>query len=128
MKRPRKSPTNELTASIIRYLCLNGCDAWRNNNGAVYDAKIKGHRRNPTARKGIPDVLGYLRNGGRLIAIEVKGTAKDELSREQEMFLRNASMAGCIAFEARNFDQFVEEFSKRTGKTAPFSIKRERHD
>lgn len=123
MRRPRKSPTNELTASIIRYLNLNGCYAFRVNNGAVYDVKKGIHRRNPAAVHGIPDIIGYTRSGGRHIAIEVKGTKSDKLSPAQAMHLRCAEVAGCIAFEARSFDQFLEEFAKRMGKAKSFFIK-----
>jgi len=105
-KRP--NPTNALTKSIITLLTLEGCTAWRQNNGAVYDASFGGYRAG-SVTPGISDVLGYHKATGRFVAVEVK-TGSDKLSEEQIAFLDNVRAAGGFACEGRSIDQVRREF------------------
>lgn len=93
--------TNSLTHSVIMMLSYSGFKVWRNNNGAVYDPKRGVYRKNRSALHGIPDILGYHKKTGRMIAIEIK-TGKDKLSPAQKIFLDELNDAGGIALEVRN--------------------------
>lgn len=110
MSRVRKpaSATNLLTKAILRHLSLFGYNVWRQNNGGVFDPKTGKFRRNPLHKKGVPDVIGYHRKTGRFICVEVK-TGKDRLSPYQEQFLQEAAEAGCIAFVAHDYQDFVKK-------------------
>jgi hypothetical protein len=107
-REKRPSPTNALTKSIIMLLTLEGCAAWRQNNGAVYDASFGGYRAG-SVTPGISDVLGYHKATGRFVAVEVK-TGSDTLSEEQIAFLDNVRAAGGFACEGRSIDQVRREF------------------
>lgn len=62
--------------------------------------------------KGKPDISGYHKKTGIAVYVEVK-TGKDKLSPEQIWSLKQARQAGCIAIEARNYEQFVLEFERQ---------------
>lgn len=110
--RTSKNPTNALTSSVIDWLRWKGIMAWRNNNGAVYDAKIGEYRRPAKgALKGVPDIIGILPDG-TFLGVEIK-TGKDKLSPEQNDFLNQAIIRGAVAFEARSLEcvqQRVDNF------------------
>ena len=108
--QPKKTPTptNSLTAAIIQLLTLEGCTAWRQNNGGVYDP-TRGCFRAGSSTPGISDILGYHRATGRFLAIEVK-TGKDKLSAEQTRFLKEVADAGGFACEGRALEQVRHEF------------------
>lgn len=108
-----KVKANDLQKAIVTYLNLSGWVAWRQNNGAVYDKKIQGYRKNPQHKKGITDVLGFEKNSAIIAAIEVK-VGKDKLSEYQILFLQQVANAGGVAIVARNFDQFMKCFKKQT--------------
>jgi hypothetical protein len=86
---------SELTKWAIAMLNLYGDTVWRNNNLAVKGRKFIG-------RKGVPDIIGYDREG-RSVWCEVK-TKTDRLSEDQEDFLNEAHKAGCRCYIAR-FDK-----------------------
>lgn len=90
------SDANSLKKSILKVLNLCGYKAWRQNNGAVYDAKKKVFRRN-SSFAGVPDVIGFCKRTGVFIAVEIKA-GKDRLSDAQEDFLNEASASGCLTF------------------------------
>ena len=109
--RKKKTPTNSLTQSILRYVNYNGFKCWRNNNGAIYSVKQKTFRKNPSSLLGISDIIGFRKSDGKFIAIEIK-TGKDKLSAHQLIFISDIRSAGGIAIVAKSFEQFEDEFKK----------------
>lgn len=89
------SKTNKLTFWAINVLSADGSQVWRNNNIAVKGRKFIG-------KKGVPDIVGYGKNG---IAIycEVK-SGKDKLSEEQIAFMTHAASMGCHTLIATDKD------------------------
>lgn len=107
---------NSLTEAIIKYLCLNGWKAWRQNNAGVYDQKIKRYRKPPkTAIKGVPDVIGFNKKSGVFIGVEVK-IGKDKLSVEQRYFLEELNVSGGIGIVAKSIDDFIEKYNQILNK------------
>jgi hypothetical protein len=106
--------TNRITTAIVRHLNYAGYKAWRQNNGAVYDPARQLFRKNPNHLLGVPDIIGYCKSTGKFICVEVK-KGKDRLSDEQALFLKEASMAGCIAMVAKSYDDFVTKFNRQNG-------------
>lgn len=111
-RRAQASPANRLTQAIITHLTLDGYNVWRQNNGAVYDAKRQTYRKNPLHKKGVPDIIGFHKKTGVFICVEVK-IGKDKLSPEQLVFLKSAGKAGCISIVAKNYDDFVNKYNKK---------------
>lgn len=66
---------------------------WRNNNVPV-------RRRKNHIKKGVSDIVGYMRDGGQYIVIEVK-TETDRLSDEQKAFLIDVNKCGGYAYVAQ---------------------------
>jgi hypothetical protein len=87
--------TNKLTFWAINVLSDGESRVWRNNNIAVKGRKFIG-------KKGVPDIVGYDKNG---IAIycEVK-SGKDKLSEEQIAFMTHATSMGCRTLIATDKD------------------------
>lgn len=75
----------------------------------------KGWRKVQGGRKGVPDILGFRLNGGKMVGVEVK-IGLDELSNEQKQLLDEMRKAGCEVWLVRSFDSFVEGFCKRYEK------------
>jgi hypothetical protein len=98
--------TNETTKAILTYLNHKGYKAWRNNNNAVYSVKQQSFRKNPTALKGVSDILGFNKSTGLIIAIEIK-TGKDKASPEQELFINDVNASGGIGLFVKTFDEFL---------------------
>ena len=79
----------EIQNSILEFLMFNSIKAWRNNNGALYDATRKTHRAKNKWEKvcGDPvDILGILPNG-KFLAIEVKKDEKTKASKGKVVFI-----------------------------------------
>jgi hypothetical protein len=112
-KAKPKVNTNSLTTAIVNYLVLKGVKCWRQNNGAVYDKKFEGYRKNDNKLLGVPDICGYLTRyrPGTAVFVEVK-TGNDKLSEPQQLFLNNALKHGCIVIVAHNLDDFIKEFDQ----------------
>lgn len=102
---------NSITTAIITHLSLDGWVAWRNNNGAIYDPTRKVFRKNPQHKLGIPDVIGFNKTTGQFIAIEVK-FGKDKPSPAQVRFIDEATKAGCVAFFAYSYDDFLTKLKE----------------
>lgn len=104
IKLPATS-ANALTKQAIRVLDLKGFHVWRQNNGAVYDQKIKQFRAN-SSTPGISDIIGFHKKTGQFIACEIKA-GKDRLSKEQDEFLKAVVKAGGIALVIRSTDDIA---------------------
>jgi|LakMenEpi03Aug12_release.lakeMendotaPanAssembly.Ray.scaffolds.fasta_scaffold1396734_1 hypothetical protein len=85
--------SNELTKWAILMLQWEGCTVWRNNNLAVRGRKFIG-------KKGVPDIIGYDRDG-KSVWCEVKA-GDDKLSEDQINFMDEATRAGCRCYIARS--------------------------
>jgi hypothetical protein len=90
----------DVQRSILEYLTKKGYYCWRNNNGALYDAKLNGGSGGYRAQskwtpKGIPDILLIHREEyGQLWGLEVKKpsgrTSPDQLLQQKRWRLNNA--------------------------------------
>jgi hypothetical protein len=90
---------NDVQRSILEYLTKRGYYCWRNNNGALYDAKLNGGRGGYRAQskwvpKGLPDILLiHKENYGQLWGLEVKHKSRpsaDQLLTQKRWRLNNA--------------------------------------
>jgi hypothetical protein len=104
---------NQVKNDILDFLNFYSMhvDFWRQNNGGVYDPKTKCFRKKSKyERNGVADILGFFKNSGRFLAIEVKmpgrGPSKDQLS-----FLNSINDAGGVAFIAHG----IEDVEKNLG-------------
>lgn len=124
--------TNAMTVAILRFLETQGVEASRTNTVGIFDIKkaadllagkklgsskeveelLRGCYRKSHETKGKPDISGYHRKLGLGVFVEIK-TGPDKLSPEQIWYLQSARKAGCIAIEARNFEQFVLEYERQ---------------
>lgn len=82
----------EITKSALTELKLRGVNCWAQNNLAVPGRKFIG-------RKGVSDIIGFVRNTGLFVVCEVK-TINDTFSDEQKEFLTEVKNAGGIALVA----------------------------
>jgi hypothetical protein len=105
--------SNSLTKEALRIFNICGFHAWRQNNGGVYDAKIKAFRAN-SSTPGISDILGYNKNTGRILAAEIKA-GKDKLSPAQIVFLDGIKKAGGAVFVIRTVDDITAILKKYNG-------------
>lgn len=98
---------SSIQKSILDWLAYSGYYAWRNYVGPV----IHGFKNKPSFSKnparGMPDIMGIMKNGsGRLFAIEVK-TKKGVLSPIQKDRLTALNENGALAFVARDLETVV---------------------
>lgn len=119
--RRTSESASDLTKSVIMIASLHGCDVWRQNNHATKGRKFIG-------RLGVPDVLGFCKLTGIMIALEVKGEG-DRLSPEQIEFLDAVNKAGGIGIEVRNSREFTKIFLERLReKRSLVLVNRKQHD
>ena len=76
---------------------------WQTDAPTTLSRKFKANRYHP---KGIPDIIGVLKDGKSLL-IEVK-TEKGKVREEQETLLEAASQAGALAFICRSREECLE--------------------
>ncbi len=115
--------TNDVTKAILNYLNGNGYVVWRCNTVGIFDIKIlaaklrsmpslsvanvlqaaKDSFRKSHDRKGTPDILGYHRETGRFIGVEVK-TGKDNMSIFQIAFQQEVEKTGAVYIVAGSVD------------------------
>lgn len=105
------SVTNDLTNSCIKYLTLMNYKVWRNNNGAVYDPTNKCFRRSKTKLLGVPDIIGFHKQTGVFIGVEIK-VGKDKLSPEQIAFRDEAIKSNCICLVVKEINDLIENLTK----------------
>jgi len=105
----KPTSANALTKAAINYFSAKGFECWRNNNAAVWDKKNNCYRSN-SAKKGVPDIIGYHKRTGQALWVEVKA-GKDKLSTEQQQFLNDAEKANCTVAVIHSTDD-LENFFK----------------
>jgi len=135
-KHGNTKPTsaNAFTKQVIEYLTENGFIVWRNNTYGTVNNKalankilnyitlvfrsnkkakfgdvmklITGSYRKNHGRKGVPDIIGYKKETGQFIGVEIK-VGKDTLSPEQKYFIQQANENGAVAIEARTLNDVI---------------------
>lgn len=116
--RKKKSPANELTDAICKYVRSCGGAAARVNVMGIYDQK-KGSYRPSGSTKGVEDVTCikpvYVSNikVGMTVAVEVK-IGKDRMSEDQEKRKLAVESAGGVYIVAKTFDQFKTDWDNIT--------------
>jgi hypothetical protein len=87
---------SQITTAALYELENRGYFVWRNNNLSVPGRKFIG-------MKGVPDVIGFVKNSGLFVVCEVK-TKNDKFSEYQKNFLNRSKLAGCITLIATDID------------------------
>lgn len=95
---------NQLAAYAVKVFTRAGWVAWRQNNVAVCD---KGQFRRFVGLRGVSDVIGFHRETGRFLAIEIK-VGRDRLSAEQENFLQSVNRAGGLGLIVRHANDLAQ--------------------
>jgi VRR-NUC domain len=106
---------NVLTKHTIRILDLKGFHVWRQNNGAVYDAKFNGYRKG-SSTPGISDVIGFHKRTGQFIACEIKA-GKDTVSDDQQLFIDKVNRSGGIGMVVKCIEDLEKFFKKWQSNT-----------
>lgn len=118
----KKSPTNEATGRILKFLYDAGVYAWRQN---VLPIPLPNGGFRPASKSGQPDIMGIYggrgvgRDGGnaaqgRFIGVEIKRGA-DRLRPEQEGFHFTARKLGGYIFVAvgKTADEIFNDFLRQ---------------
>lgn len=85
-KGVREFTASEITKQAMKLLDLAGIECWRSNN-----IPVKG--RTFIGRKGVSDIMGFVRSSGQLVACEVKKIG-DTVKKDQEEFLGQVKKSG----------------------------------
>lgn len=105
-KKFTDTTANELTKTIIFDMYwVRGGVAYRINNGATYDQKLKTYRKG-VQRRGIPDIIGII--DGRFFGIEVK-IGQDRQSTYQKEIEEEINNAGGVYFIAKTYDDYLQK-------------------
>lgn len=111
----RSRAANSLVAGCMAYLMHRRIFAWRQNNAPVpvrRGSQIVALR--PVMRKGVPDILGVLAPGGRLLAVECKH-GSGRLSDDQREFRDEVERAGGLYVEAHDVTALARALDMATG-------------
>jgi hypothetical protein len=84
--------TAQITKAALKELDLRGVEAWRQNNLPVRGRTFVG-------RRGVPDILGFVRTTGLFVLCETKNLG-DTMSDDQIKLFNEAYEAGCICLIA----------------------------
>lgn len=100
--RKKRTPANELTYLIIKYVQSLGGQAYRINSGGTFDPRLKKFRYS-NMKKGLADIQAIIK--GRFIAIEIK-IGKDRLSVHQKARRDEIIASGGFFIVAKDFETF----------------------
>ena len=106
--KAKKSPANQLTADIVKWITLKGGWATRIN---IISRKVNGLFVPSTTETGTPDIIGCL--NGKFFSVEVK-IGKDRQSEEQKNVQNKIERAKGFYFIAKDFDQFMKHYATLT--------------
>ncbi|QGH73305.1 MAG: VRR-NUC domain protein [Siphoviridae sp. cttb18] len=102
----QKIKESQIQKTILDYLHLKGCVAFKHRNVGIFKQKTKQYIPLSFGEKGISDIIGCTRDG-RFIAIEVKRKG-GRLSEEQKLFLQKIEKSGGIALVAYDLDLVIQ--------------------
>jgi len=106
--KAKKSPANQLTADIVKWITMNGGWATRIN---IIARQVKGVYIPSTTETGTPDIIGCL--NGKFFSVEVK-IGKDRQNEEQLNVQKKIERAKGFYFIAKDFDQFMKHYATLT--------------
>ena len=110
-KKPPLPLEKTIKDQILAYLIANQFLAWIQNQGMmITEHKGKERAVRFSTMPGISD-LQAIRNG-RIVFIEVKRSAKEELRSDQEVFLGAVNRYGGIGFAAWSIEMVYETLSR----------------
>lgn len=95
-----------IQAKILKYLHSQGYLAFRVNNGAIWDARLKQYRTH-VGMKGVPDIICVIK--GKFHGIEVKKEKGGKQSPEQFIFQQRLEEAGGVYISARSVEDVAEK-------------------
>jgi len=109
------TPASILQTKVIKYLEGKGVFCWRQNNGAIHDAKMnngRGGYRSHNGLKGVPDIIAVSPPtvkycGGIFIGIEIKA-GKDRMSVHQKLFEKRCHTNNAEYFIIKKFEDIKE--------------------
>lgn len=107
----KDNSANSLTASIVKYIELQGGWASRINSTGVWDKRL-GKYRTSTMKKGVADVMAVYK--GLSLHIEIK-IGKDQQSEYQKKVEADVNRAGGLYFVAKTFADFYTWFNQLKG-------------
>lgn len=100
----------DVQRAVLEYLNARGdVFCWRNNKGSKGYVKFGGP-------DGASDILGYFRNTGRIVAIEIKAPGKKPRA-DQVAFLAAIERAGgfaCWCSDVAALDATLDQFVRRS--------------
>jgi hypothetical protein len=102
---------DDVIGAVTTYLNHSGWHTWRNNTHGIYNHIKKCYMKLAYQQRGVPDILGFHKRSGRMLAVEVK-IGRDTLSEEQHHFLSMLKKAKGYAFIAHTFDDFLEKYER----------------
>lgn len=133
----------QMITRVVAFLNRHGYNVWRQNNTGTFsvDAAVKAifsliwhyihntdrsnmetsirdrlkrcFRKAPNSVKGVADIIGWNKETGKWIAVEIK-TQYDKLSPEQELWLKSLKMAGGEIHLVRDVDLFEHKILGKT--------------
>ena len=134
----------QMIARVVAFLNHHGYYVWRQNNSGSFsvDAAVKAivtliwhyirnsnrsnmettvrdrlkkcFRRAPNSVRGVADVIGWDKQTGKWIVVEIK-TQFDKLSPEQELWLKSLKKAGGEVYLVRDVDLFQQKILEKIG-------------
>lgn len=100
-----------LIGAVITFLNNSGWKTWRNNTYGLFDQKSGRYRKLAYQQKGVADIIGFHKQTGTMIAVEVK-IGSDKISVDQHEFLTSLKKAKGYVFIARTLDQFLASYDR----------------
>ena len=113
----KQTPETPILREICEYLDLKGYLFWRQNNIAVYDPKIKKHRKMPKySMYGVSDILVLYKGQSLFIEVKIpKGIDEDGVeqkktyqSKEQKEFQKKVEENGCMYLVVRSLEDISD--------------------
>lgn len=124
--RRTNSESNSLTQFCRNFAAIHGVQLHRHNNQSTVlrnkngdvvtykdsRGKLQVKRQSNNVTRGMTDLHGNCENTGIAFYVEVK-TGKDKVRPDQEIFMKQKKLQGCVVIVARNRNQFQREFQEK---------------
>lgn len=101
---------NTIQSLTLKTLREYGVFCWRNNNTAIWDARLNGYRAH-NGLKGVPDILAVIK--GQFVGIEVK-TRTGRQNADQKLFQQRLERNGGKYYLVRSkeeVDKIIEDYA-----------------